>query len=364
MSNGNGSRPPRSDEDEYDKLLDGLSESDPYGLEKYLDPVEVPPTFEEYLKQRGLWPERVEEFRNDYQRLVSGVVLTDGKVEVEGLNFDGIVEPLPDLSGYEVVPKDEYLGEVEENAMPDAIRQLHPDFLRYENPEALFLEGDQTYRISLRSHWKGRPVIASIHLKKSCLHDALAEALFDLAWRGKDESERITRDEMRVEFWADDETPRAVQYALGFFLRIFPHVMTKAFDIAFKASQLPILRPFVDDPNKREEITRWQLDHDLNDLRDFLKERIRVRSKGRPANVHEGLAGDVWKIALEMMGEKRGKGSAPGLKAIADRLGMTTKNLSGRLRKLGRGWVEVLRPELESLPLSVLAFGYTKRDSP
>jgi hypothetical protein len=314
--------------DEYDELLDELTEEtkEP-SITDYFEPQDIP-TFEDVVASLGADDE------------------------------------LPDLDDL-AVAQDEYLGEVKDKVPEPLARQrpdVQADLLKYDNPEALFAGGPQTYRLRIVNPLLAdSPTVVSAQIDKINLNDIFIECIVDSAWRqsqleGKNES----KEDIWTELMADESGFPLLNDMNAFFVRAFPHLLVKIFNIALTASATAIIRNLEEDADEREKGTRAILQLLLADIENFLKARMKTRSKGRPLEFSEGLAGNVWKVALEMMGSERGKSAVPALKSVADRLGLTTNCLSKRLKVLGRGWQEVIKPELESLPKSVLPFGYTK----
>ncbi len=158
----------------------------------------------------------------------------------------------------------------------------------------------------------------------------------------------------------DPEMAEFIDGTWKFLLRHFPRFLMSAFYIAaLSAVTHNTLVKWRQQPdsqlNKMEKTASDILKTQLAAFEKMVKQLVETRSAvGRPKIVYgEGelpeIVRNVLKAAYELMGEARGKDAAPGLKAVAIKLGTNEGALSRRLRLAGHPWTGI-RTWLENRP--------------
>ncbi|HEX8176653.1 MAG TPA: hypothetical protein VF543_16295 [Pyrinomonadaceae bacterium] len=247
----------------------------------------------------------------------------------------------------------------EEKAFLEDVRQYYDNPQVFENPN---LPQYYTFRI-FAPLLPGAPTIIDVGLNGVDLPDVLREAML-AALRLSPEIEQVIIESFNSSNWEEARAALVVdkdfldieQDMRRFFIRHFPKLMLKLYETAIAMCVItPIGQALSSDPkgrDVRERIFRRVLKDALGNLEKEIKTILETRTKGRPKKLEpkEGLpeiVHNVLNIAEEMMGEARGKEAVPGLKEIANKLGLTENALGKQLGRAGYSWT-ALRTYLEN----------------
>lgn len=242
---------------------------------------------------------------------------------------------------------------------PEEIELFLADLKAYDNPE-IFDDPSLPQKYLLRivsTLLPELPTVVSIEVNGEVLPDALREAMFalvrldpDLERRNRDLHGDANWDETRAALLADDEYLEAEREMFRFFVRHFPKLMLRLYEISVLMSGMFIMKQALNQSAEEgfaEQTAKKVLTGELRALGNDIKRMLNTRSKGRPPKTRNDVEGapeiarQVWRVACDLMGEKRGEKAVPGLKQVARVLGMWTDSLGKQLIRCGWSWSKI-----------------------
>ncbi len=243
---------------------------------------------------------------------------------------------------------------------------LLEDLKNYDNPEAYNDSGHpHLYKLRIISKaFEHLPTILNIDVDGLNLMPVLRECLFGiLAQGGGDVREQMIADyeakdwdEAREMIIADSDYKIAEQDCYWFFVRNFPKLMVKVYELFVLMTVMSVFksRTFsIEQQRDMEPTIKHFLELGTKDLRNEIKRMLRTRSSGRPKKITTEslpeIVVNVLNVAHEIMGLTRGKDAVPGLKQIADRLNLKENALGKQLVRAKYPWTDI-RTHLERLP--------------
>lgn len=264
-------------------------------------------------------------------------------------------------------PPDESLAD---DSVAESPRDLTPeeqalvdDLNVYENPE-VFSDSTlpQIYKLYIRTlRLPDVPFILDIEVNGKDLSAALREGMLGMMQLDPNFDGNI--DEIRAEMLADPDYAQADLVARRFFVRHLPKLMVHIYNILVATSLLSVTGPLLEEPTAREQLFRLALKGMLREMEKTIKLMLETRSSGRPKKVltetFPEIVIRVLDVASEMMGSARGRDAVPGLKQIADRLGLKVNALGKQLVRAGYPWRDI-RTHLENRP--IIETGLTAED--
>lgn len=239
------------------------------------------------------------------------------------------------------------------------------DLKAYDNPE-VFQDASlpQYYKLRIvNKTLSGLPTIFDIEVNGEVLPYALREAFFSLLKLDPDAERRMREDygdkdlsETRSRMDTDEEYLEAEDGMRRFFVRNFPKLMLRLYEIIMMMSVLSSLRQILDQPDEisaREKTSRTVLKGMLRALEKDIKQMLEARSSGRPKKYGTGRLPEIVKrviyTARGMMGDATGKDAVPVLKGVAFNLDLTENALRKQLVRAGHPWAGI-RDWLASQP--------------
>lgn len=253
---------------------------------------------------------------------------------------------------------------------PEPLSQEHlallEDLKAYDNPAA-YSDPDHPHLYKLRIvsvALEHLPTILNVDVNGVNLFPVLRECLFGLIAHAPNAQAEMISDyeakdweDARAKIIADPEYRIAEQESYWFFVRNFPRLMVKVYELFLTMTVMSVFKTSTFSAEQQLEmeptIKRF-LEIGTKELRDEIKRMLRTRTSGRPKKVDSEqfpeIVEHVLNVAHELMGSARGKDAVPGLKEISLRLGFPTVNALGKqLVRAGYPW-KYIRNHLENLP--------------
>jgi hypothetical protein len=242
---------------------------------------------------------------------------------------------------------------------------LWEDLKAYDNPEVFYDPNlPQVYLLNIveQAFLPDRMPIVQIHLDGRNLNRGLHEATFRfIGWTNEAKNELINSykvqdwHEVKLAIMGDEDFVQLQSDMYLFFVRNFPKLTVRVYNIAVLLSVLSGLTQIFDEKQMRDEKERTLKVLLRASIREFerdIKKMLGTRSSGRPTKIERGplpeIVQQVLDIAQAGMGDKRGKDAVPGLKGIANVLDTSEDALGQRLRRAGFPWT-IIRTHLEKL---------------
>jgi hypothetical protein len=250
---------------------------------------------------------------------------------------------------------------------PDEIVFLQDLRNSYDNPE-IYEDPTlpQVFKLRILNQLlPGAPAIIRLELDGDVLPDALVEGMFGMMSLDPGLSGTLQKfgdkdfEEFRQGFESEEPEKFAQlrQAQSRFFVRHFPRLLLNLYGIgvmsSFLATLLAIWREEPDDElSEVETIARRALENQISHFERIIKEMVGTRASGRPKKIESDSVPKIVKRVLDIangiMGDARGKDAVPGLKTIADAIGLSEGALGVQLRRVGYPWT-MIRTHLESL---------------
>lgn len=246
----------------------------------------------------------------------------------------------------------------DENTPSPEYLALLEDLKLYDNPEVFEdVSLPQLYKLRIVNLILPElPTILRTEVDGVVLISALRETIFAILQRTPNIQEIMQEygdkdwNESRARLIIDAEYLESERMMFWFFVRYFPKLMVHIYNIGAVVSAVSALGQLSTLPSEieqKETAYRAVLKNLLRGLEKDIKQWLATRSKGRPSKTKSRvdgapeLARQVWKIACEMMGERRGVEAVPALKEIALKLNTSAGALGRRLTRYGWPWTEM-----------------------